>query len=76
MIEKMRASIATTRKQVSYLDPLVRWAADPERATIATLNYDLAVEIAGSEVSVGAIPASRVGRLLADGSGLLQEFAS
>jgi len=47
MIREMRRLIATTYKQVDYLDPLVRWAADPQRATIATLNYDRAIEVAG-----------------------------
>ncbi|HST68099.1 MAG TPA: SIR2 family protein [Solirubrobacterales bacterium] len=48
MVAEMRNLIATTHKRVSYLDPLVRWAADPARATVATLNYDRAIEVAGA----------------------------
>ncbi|HEX6602584.1 MAG TPA: SIR2 family protein [Solirubrobacterales bacterium] len=51
MIEAMRQSIATTQKQVGYLQPLVRWAAD-RRATIATLNYDRSIEVAGEVAGI------------------------
>lgn len=52
MLIELRALVATTRKQVSYLEPLVRYAADPARATIATLNYDLAIERAGEAYGI------------------------
>lgn len=52
MLTELRELVATTRKQISYLEPLVRSAADPRRATIATLNYDLSVE--------GAAEAARI----------------
>jgi hypothetical protein len=44
MLIELRGLVGTTRKQISYLEPLVRFAADPARATIATLNYDLSIE--------------------------------
>jgi len=57
MLIELRDLVATTRKRVSYLEPLARFAADSRRATIATLNYDLSVEGAaegaGIEVHTG-----------------------
>jgi hypothetical protein len=52
MLTELRELVATTRKQVSYLKPLVRFAADPRRATVATLNYDLSVERSGEAAGV------------------------
>jgi hypothetical protein len=52
MVAEMRNSIVLTYKKVSYLSPLVRWAADPEQGTIATLNYDRAIEVAGAEMGL------------------------
>ena len=52
MLFELRDLVATTRKQVSYLEPLVRFAADPRRATIATLNYDLSIERAGEAAGI------------------------
>jgi SIR2-like domain len=52
MLTELRELVATTRKQISYLEPLVRVAADPRRATIATLNYDLSVEGAGEAAGI------------------------
>ena len=66
MVAEMRDLIATRHKRVSHLDPLVRWAEDPARATIATLNYDRAIEVAGSgaglEVHTGIQRWVRTGR--------------
>lgn len=47
MVLELRRQVATTKKQVAYLAPLVARAAEPGRATIATLNYDLSIERAG-----------------------------
>lgn len=52
MLAELRELVATTQKRVSYLEPLVRFASDPHRATIATLNYDLSVERAGEAAGV------------------------
>jgi hypothetical protein len=52
MLVELRRQIATKRKRTSYLEPLVRAAADPSRLKIATLNYDLAIEVAGAGCGV------------------------
>jgi SIR2-like domain len=52
MLAGLQEEVATTQKEISYLWPLLRLAADPERAEIVTLNYDLAVEGAGEGIGV------------------------
>lgn len=52
MLTELRELVATTWKRTSYLEPLVRFAAHPRRATIATLNYDLSIEGAGEAAGI------------------------
>jgi SIR2-like domain len=52
MLVELRRLVGTTQKRVSYLEPLVRFAADPARATIATLNYDRSIEGVGDAIGV------------------------
>lgn len=47
MLVELRSLVATTRKKVAYLDPLVKNAG-----TVATLNYDLAVEQAAEAAGI------------------------
>lgn len=46
MLTQLRAAIGGTEKKVDYLRPLARRGAEPHGITVATLNYDRAVEIA------------------------------
>ena len=47
MIQELRAMLAGHRKSLEYLAPLVNAARRPGGLSLATLNYDLAIEQAG-----------------------------
>jgi NAD-dependent SIR2 family protein deacetylase len=47
MLTELRQLVATTSKDVGYLTPLVSQSEQAKCLTIATLNYDLAIEGAG-----------------------------
>jgi hypothetical protein len=47
MLAQLRQLVATTEKDVAYLRPLVARGAEPDGITVATLNYDRSIEIAG-----------------------------
>jgi len=49
MVRALREILIVEPRATSYLDPLVRYAAT-SRARVATLNYDLALEVAASRV--------------------------
>jgi hypothetical protein len=57
MLEELRDLVAVTQKQLSYLVPLVDPGARDEGLTIASLNYDLAIEgaaeLRGVDLSTG-----------------------
>lgn len=52
MLNELRGLVATTRKQVDYLGPLVRCGRRRQGVTIASLNYDLSVELAAEVAGV------------------------
>lgn len=52
MLAQLRDLVATTEKEVGYLRPLVARGAEPDGITVATLNYDRSVEIAGLDQRV------------------------
>ena len=54
MLAELRALVATTPKRVQYLAPLVRQAGRSGGLTIATLNYDISVELAGESAGITA----------------------
>lgn len=52
MLAELRKQVATTSKSVSYLEPLVRRGNMHLGLTIASLNYDKAIELAAASCSV------------------------
>jgi NAD-dependent SIR2 family protein deacetylase len=52
MLDELRQLVATTAKNVNYLTPLVEMGRRPGGLTIATLNYDRAVEQAAASAQV------------------------
>lgn len=46
MIDQLRASVAPQYADLSYLKPLIKLGDAPRGITVATLNYDLTVELA------------------------------
>lgn len=51
MLTQLRGLVATTEKQVRYLEPLIQ-AGKSTALTIATLNYDLSVEQAARKAQI------------------------
>jgi hypothetical protein len=52
MLDELRTQVATTSKDVSYLEPLVRRGNLSSGLTIATLNYDRSIELAAEGFGV------------------------
>lgn len=52
MVEHLRDLIATTEKDVGHLRPLVTLPSEYRPVAVATLNYDLSVELAGKAAGV------------------------
>lgn len=82
MVRELRRLVATTAKQVDYLAPLLLAARRPGGLSIATLNYDLAIERAGSandvtvDTGIGAWIDRRTWSWAAEGVRLLKLHGS